>query len=317
MEPNFEELLNNTNLTPIQILKYYEEEITNELEFYKNMYWSWLDFCKKDEFEEQKNKVANLILEFTALIKYLTTIHYKSAFFSISIKDKIEELEHEVKCNPAYLHVVTIIEYITQISKVFSDDLHKYMGTNFEQLLNNTNLTPIEILEYYEEAIMNELKICNNMFWSHTYHQSGYAEPKKMKPVEDQNTKVVNLILEFMSLIKYLTTTYYKNANFSSSIQDIIEKLKYQVKHYQTYQCNRAIKEYIPQIIKVFSNDLRKYLKSKSREKERLIILAQEKHDVEEFYVTELNRMLDEKEARIYELETENRKLKLARVLGD
>ena len=170
METNFKELLNNTNLTPIQILKYYEEEITNELEFYKNMYWSCLDLCKKDEFEEQKNKIANLILEFTALIKYLTTIHYKNVFFSSSIKDKIEELEYEVKCNPKYLHVVTIIEH----------------------------------------------------------------------------------------------------------------------------KC---------QIIKEFYNDLSKYLKSKSYENERLSALAQEKEDIEEFYVAELNRLLDEKETKIYELE--------------
>ena len=170
MKTNLKELLNNTNLTPIQILKYYEEEITNELEIYKNMYWSCLDFCKKAEFEEQKNKIANLILEFTALIKYLTTIHYKNVFFSSSIKDKIEELEYEVKCNPKYLHVVTIVEY----------------------------------------------------------------------------------------------------------------------------KC---------QIIKEFYNDLSKYLKSKSYENERLSALAQEKEDIEEFYVAELNRLLDEKETKIYELE--------------
>ena len=184
MKTNFEELLNNTNLTPIQILKYYEEEITNELEFYKNMYWSYLDFCKKDEFEEQKNKIANLILEFTALIKYLTTVHYKNTFFSSSIKDKIEELEYEIKCNPKYLHVWPIIEYICQIAKVFSNDLHKY-------------------------------------------------------------------------------------------------------------------------------------LKSKSYKKERLSALVQEKKDIEEFYVAELNRIIDEQETKIYELEYENRKFKLEKMLGD
>ncbi len=175
METNFKELFDNTNLTPIEILKYYEDEIANELEIYKNMYWSYRDFCKKDEYLEQKNKVANLILEFTALIKYLTTIHYKNVFFSSSIKDKIEELEYEVKCNPKYLHVVTIIEY----------------------------------------------------------------------------------------------------------------------------KC---------QIIKEFYNDLSKYLKSKSYENERLSVLLQEKKDIEEFYIAELNRLLDEKEARIYELEDEQAK---------
>lgn len=198
METNFKELFDNTNLTPIEILKYYEDEIANELEIYKNMYWSYLDFCKKDEYLEQKNKVANLILEFTALIKYLTTIHYKNVFFSSSIKDKIEELEYEVKCNPKYLHVVTIIEY----------------------------------------------------------------------------------------------------------------------------KC---------QIIKEFYNDLSKYLKSKSYENERLSALAQEKEDIAEFYISELNKIIDEQEAKIYELETErfydkqninnlinkNIKLRLEKALGD
>ena len=191
------------------------------------------------------------------------------------------------------------------------------MQTNFKELLNNTNLTPIEILKYYEEEIMNELKLCNKMFWSHMRLHRGYSHPEMMKPVENQNTKVVNLILEFIALVKYLTTTYYKNANFSSSIQDIIEELEYQVKHHETYNCMEAIKEYISQIIKVFNNDLRKYFKSKFRERERLSVLKQEKEDTEEFYIAELNRLLDEKEAKIYELESENRKLKLAKALGD
>lgn len=184
------------------------------------------------------------------------------------------------------------------------------MKTNFEELLNNTNLTSIKIIKYYEEEIMNELELCNNMYWSHRYLYGSYAEfiNEKAEKIEEQNTKVVNLILEFTSLIKYLTAIYYKNAHFSSSIKDKIEELEHEVKYNPTYLHAGTIIEYTCQIIKGFYNDLSRYFKSKSREKERLNALAQEKVDIEEFYITELNRLLDEKETRIYELEDENKR---------
>ena len=70
MKTNLEELLNNTNLTPIEILEYYEEEIAKQFEIYTNFYTNYIcsndfyeKYINKENLEPQKKKIINLIKE--------------------------------------------------------------------------------------------------------------------------------------------------------------------------------------------------------------------------------------------------------------
>ena len=151
------------------------------------------------------------------------------------------------------------------------------METNFKELLDNANLNFIEILKYYEEEIINELEIYNIRYWSYVYRYGGYYDfikDEKTEKIEEQKNKVVNLILEFTELVKYIVKDYYKKYGFQIEIKDLNDGLRYLNPREWAEETKKSIK-----------------------------------------YI--INRLLDEQEFKIYELETENRKLKLAKVLGD
>lgn len=178
------------------------------------------------------------------------------------------------------------------------------MKTNFKELLTNTNLDPIEILKYYEEEIIKELEIYNIRYWSYVYLYGDYYDfikDEKTEKIEEQKNKVVNLILEFTELVKYIVNDYYKKYGFQIEIKDLNDGLRY----LNPREWAEETKESIKYIIQGLSNEINS---SECMVKERLNISNQEKKDIEEFYIAELNRLLDEKEARIYELEDEQAK---------
>lgn len=180
------------------------------------------------------------------------------------------------------------------------------METNFKELLDNTNLTPIEILKYYEEEIANELEIYNNIYWS-------CLDFCKKDESLEQETKVTNLILEFAELIEYIISDYYKNISFPIVIREINKGLKGQLNYNPRKwadETKKDIKYIIQGLLNTINNPDRRII-------ERLNTSSHERAYIEEFYISELNRLLDEQEARIYELETENRQLKLTKALGD
>ena len=204
------------------------------------------------------------------------------------------------------------------------------MKTDLEELLNNINLTPTEILEYYLEEIDERFKDFNEKFIEfipnytdgNVIHYYMLQEEARKKPLEyeelvDMSENIGTIVNEFLSLYDLIAknhnTMIYdlvseKNDSFKF-LKDFIRYHLYNVGGLSVYTMNvhASIKTLIT-YIKCQEE------KEKISEKERL---NEEKMATLEFFVDEFNRELDEKDARIHKLEAENKKLKLAKVLGD
>ena len=192
------------------------------------------------------------------------------------------------------------------------------MKTNLEELLNNTNLTPIQILEYYEEEIAKQFEIYTNFYTTYICSNDFYEKYINKENLEPQKKKIINLIKEFIMIAKIIFNKYYidnpRLQHLEYQIVDLRRNLqhKYNMKNllFPGTLMISDIKHDIKEIINEFSAyGICLCLKEENPQN----ITNKEKKYIEEFYVAELNRMLDEKEARIYELESENKKLKLAK----
>ena len=181
------------------------------------------------------------------------------------------------------------------------------MKTNFEELLNNTNLSIIDILLYYQEEILNELAIYKKYFNDYCYSKDEYDKYLSKIKLKDCKNRFINLIKEFAKLTDYIIDKYY---------------LGYYL-HYKIYRRKKSIETeidnkfddivwldiYLPKYTNFTILSIKKCILKLCEDLEN--------ENIAEPYIAELNRLLDEKESKIYELEDKNRKLKLAKVLGD
>ena len=179
--------------------------------------------------------------------------------------------------------------------------------TNFEELLNNTNLLIIDILLYYQEEILNDLAIYKKYFNDYCYPKDEYDKYLSKIKLKDCKNRFINLIKEFAKLTDYIIDKYY---------------LGYYL-HYKIYRRKKSIEAeidnkfddivwldiYLPKYTNFTILSIKKCILKLCEDLEN--------ENIAEPYIAELNRLLDEKESKNYELETENRKLKLERVLGD
>lgn len=182
------------------------------------------------------------------------------------------------------------------------------METNFEELLTNTNLSMINILLYYQEEIANELEYYENLFNVYAYSKDDYDKYINETKIKEEEIKFVNLIKEFTGLVSYIIDKYYKGHYLPLKIHELKYKLAREVEHNSDNipWLIGYLNEYVKIIIEGLWDNI--FLLYSDEEQQNMNILRQERKDIETFYIAELNRLLDEKEARIYELEKEQAK---------
>ncbi len=191
------------------------------------------------------------------------------------------------------------------------------METNLEELLNNTNLTPVEILESYLEEIDARFDEFNANFWKfipyykngnivyyHILQEKALEKPLLYDKLINMAENIGTLVNEFLSLYTIIEKNYKMMIyDLVSEKNDSLEFLKVFINSY-LYGVG-GLSDYTKKV-----HDCLKILimyvkaqeeKEKISEKERL---NEDKLAILEFYVNEFNRELDEKETKIYELET-------------
>ncbi len=210
------------------------------------------------------------------------------------------------------------------------------MKTNLEELLNNTNLTPIQILEYYEEEITKQFEIYTNFYINYICSNVFYEKYINKENLEPQKKKITNLIKEFIMLAKLVFNKYYINnpelQHLEYQIVDLRRNLQHKYNMKNLLFPGTLMISDIKHDIKDIINKFRAYgICFCLKEENTKNITKKEKKYIEEFYVAELNRIIDEQETKISDLEAvifqdkqnindltnEKIELKLARVLGD
>ena len=181
------------------------------------------------------------------------------------------------------------------------------MKTNFEELLNNTNLSMIDILLYYQEEIASEIRKYKKFFTYAYFHpKDDYEEYINHSKRKEEQTKLVNLVIEFTELVKYIINKYYKGHYLPLNVLE----LKYKLARETEYNSDNIqwLEEYLNEYVKIiiqglWNNIFQVY---SDEDQQKVKILRRERKDINAFYISELNRQLDEKEAKIYELEVKS-----------
>ena len=180
------------------------------------------------------------------------------------------------------------------------------METNFEQLLNNTNLSMINILLYYQEEIANELEIYRNIFYIYASSKDDYDKYINNSKRKEEQSKLVNLVKEFTELVKYIINKYYKGHYLPLNVHELKYKLAREIEYNSDniQWLEEYLNEYVKIIIEGLWNTIFQVYSDEDQQK--IKILRKERKDIQAFYISELNRQLDEKEAKIYELEVKS-----------
>ena len=108
------------------------------------------------------------------------------------------------------------------------------METNFEELLNNTNLSMMEILLSYQEEIASELKIYEPLFEICANSQDEYETYINITKLKEEQTRLVNLVKEFTKLVNYIIYKFYRGHYLPLEIYERRNKLEKKIK-YKSY----------------------------------------------------------------------------------
>ena len=188
------------------------------------------------------------------------------------------------------------------------------METNFKELLNNTNLTIAELLNYYKEEIWKQYEIYRALH--NEILNDKYEIYINKEQQQKQIGKIKNLIEEFLNFTKYISLTMKKHSRITIRLYNI--KILNCMYYPQKLLPNEGrIKDFIKSIIDII---YKYYNITKVKETKN-----EEQKNINDYYIEELNRIIDEQETKISDLEAvifqdkqninglinENRKLKL------
>ncbi len=200
------------------------------------------------------------------------------------------------------------------------------MKTNFNELLNNTNLTSIEILKYYLEEIDARFQEFNpkfftfmpnykngNAIYTHIFQEKAKEYPLLYKELVDMSENIGTLVNEFLSLYELIEKNH--NTMIYELVSERNTSLKFLKDFISLHLCGvGGLSDYTKKVHNSIKT-LIMYIKAQE-EKEKISedeSIIQDKLAILEFYVNEFNKELDKKDDEIYKLKTENRKLKLAK----
>ena len=174
------------------------------------------------------------------------------------------------------------------------------MKTDIRTLINNTNITGVTLLNYYKEEIWIQYDIYDSLYKESLTLKDEYEIYINKEKQKEQRHKIKNLIKEFSNITKYMLRRLEKTG--------ILHNLGYNdIKTYLIFLSNHIhfiknelryednIKNFIVNIIGIMCRyyDLAPLKDTK----------GEEQKNINDYYIAELNRILDEKEAKIYELE--------------
>ena len=192
--------------------------------------------------------------------------------------------------------------------------------TNFKELLNNTNLTIAELLNYYKEEIWKQYEIYRALH--NEILNDKYEIYINKEQQQEQIRKIKNLIEEFLNFTKYISLTMKKHSRITIRLYNT--KILNCMYYPQKLLSNEGrIKDFIKSIIDII---YKYYNITKVKETKN-----EEQKNINDYYIEELNRIIDEQETKISDLEAvifqdkqnindlinEKIELKLAKVLGD